>query len=697
MNDDEQDMDGSEWLPYGENSNTASENASVAAQIGANYGPVHARVSSTYIYNGNSPEDLLRVAINYLVADEPRAAEKILHELMWGRQPTTKRAYYYALSVLGGRSIYEIDSDLVAEIRKAWNFCSLQVRDPWCQALEAVMGLLRCLPYKASEEATFDATQWDGQWEDIRAFDEVPAERQDEIRQHLTLIASGRVKERLEAGARDRVLAEKVRADRVGRVWKFFEPDPLEPRLYPLPPLEAKSPDWWLLAGGPLLLLVGAAVVAVHWWWTAVLVLGALLGSIRLLMPFGVDSAARQLVEDAESREAQRLRTLEDPTSPGHWVSNRLVADLGRVVEEQFTDARPHRRGTWSEQTVEVRAYLKERLVAQYGNSRQPADAVTWLARWYARRAATQDGPAWQPRGLDEREPVELASARRPLWLGAATTVATLGVLVAVGQLAGALLLGVGEVWTIIVAQQLAASRRAIELRERAERRLLVEEQQGFEEWLQVLADRPTDAEMARWLAMDKAHVRYEAIERAGLAEHDVVTHVVMAEGAKGAKRLRLRGGPLRYSAYMVRIFVLSYSGVQEVTAELDFGTGDILNERRNHFRYESVASANAQEKGVRQIRNVKGKPTRSERLRTVSFKLRLVNNEEAVSVRDSYRRPDSDVAVNDQDEELADLVLRNSGFDGVLRILESVASQGSDWIRRHEERRERWAHSLFD
>ncbi|CAO5155095.1 hypothetical protein FAIPA1_180055 [Frankia sp. AiPs1] len=59
-------------------------------------------------------------------------------------------------------------------------------------------------------------------------------------------------------------------------------------------------------------------------------------------------------------------------------------------------------------------------------------------------------------------------------------------------------------------------------------------------------------------------------------------------------------------------------------------------------------------------------------------------------------RRPDNDVVPDDQDEAPADLVLRNSGLEGVTRILESVASEGADWIRHDQERRERWASRLF-
>ncbi|SBW25305.1 hypothetical protein FDG2_4488 [Candidatus Protofrankia californiensis] len=562
-----------------------------------------------------------------------------------------------------------------------------------------VMVLLRCLPRKAAEDAASDATAWDTQWGDLQAFAKVPVERQDEIRQNLALIASGRARECLEEGVRERVLAAKVEDNRAARTWKFFEPEPLEPRPYPLPALDARPPGWRPFAGGALFLLAGAVLLAVDRWWVAIPVLGVILTITRLLTAFGVVPAARQLFEASQEHEARRLRTLREPRSPGHWVPKQLATDMCRVVEEQFAKARPHRRGIWSEQTVEVRAYLKERLIAQYGNSRRPADAVAWLAHWYAHRAATRPGAAWQSPDADEPEsdPAETASPRGRLWLGTVASAATLGALVALGQLPAALLLGIGEAWTAVLGQRLAVLRHAIDLRARAEQRVLVADQEGLAHWRKLLEDRPSDDEMARWLAMDKAHLRFDAIERAGLTQDEVVTHVVMTERATGAREQRVLGRPVRYSAYLVRVFLLTYSGVQEVTATLDFHTGDVLDERRSHFSYVNVACADAEEKGARGVRAGKGEPVRRERLKAVTFSLRLVNGEEAVSVREAYRLPDSDVTLDDEGGDFTSLVLDDSGFESVLRILESVASEGGDWIRRDLERRERWAHSLFD
>lgn len=699
MSNHEHGTEESEQSHYRKIRNEARDYSQVGSQAGVNYGSMPSFFGDHY-YGQESPEEQRRRAITYLSNESPRAAEQILEELMLGRQPTTEIAYYYALSVLGGRSFYEIDHKLVEKIKRAWQFCSPRPDDPWREALDVVMVLLRCLPLRGAGDGASADTAWETQLGDLRAFEKVPVERQDEIRQNLALIASGRARECLEEGVRERVLAKKIAGGRAARVWKFFEPEPLEPRPYPLPSLDAALPGRRPFAGAALFLAAGAALLALDRWWLAIPVLAVLLTSAWLLTSFQVAPAARQLFDASLEREARRLRTLREPASPGHWVPSQLAKDMSRVVEDQFKKARRHRAGIWEEQTVEVRAYLKERLVTQYGNARRSADAVAWLAHWYARRAATEPGAAWQPPDADEAEsePVETASPRGRLWLGAVAPAATLGTLIAVGQLPAALMLLVGTAWIAVLGRRLSVFRHAIDLRTRAEQRVLAADMEGLAHWQKLLEDRPHDDEMARWLAMDKAHLRLDAIERAGLTRDDVVTHVVMTERAADAREHQWPDRPVRCSVYVVRVFLLTYSGVQEVTARLDFASGDILNERRRHFSYTNVACADTAEKGARGVREVKREPVRNERLRAVSFTLRLVNGEEAVSVRETFRRPDRDVTLDDEDDDLVSLVADDdSGFASVLRVLETVASEGGAWIRRDRERRERWAHSLFD
>jgi hypothetical protein len=105
---------------------------------------------------------------------------------------------------------------------------------------------------------------------------------------------------------------------------------------------------------------------------------------------------------------------------------------------------------------------------------------------------------------------------------------------------------------------------------------------------------------MARWLALDKAYLKTDVLKRANLTDHDLVTHVVMTEGTVAARRGRVLHGPPRYAAYTVHIFLLTYSGMRAMRVHLDFVSGEARNERRELFRYDALASASVQEKGIR-------------------------------------------------------------------------------------------------
>ncbi|MCK9895419.1 hypothetical protein [Frankia sp. AgB32] len=674
--------------PYAEYSNS-NENGWVGQQVNNNSGHIFTHISPVYHINEDDPpEKKQEVAVAYLRSGAPRPAEKILRDLLWNGHATAERAYYYVLSVLGARSVYEIDSGLIEEIWQARKICATDADGEWRDALEVVMGLLRWQPDQSGEEV-----EWDGQWQSLRVFDALPARRREEIGEHLTLVVQGRVREHLEAQARRRVLSERVRDDRVKRAWKFFELPPLEPRLYPRAPLAEQPPDRGAYIGGALFLLAGVGVLLASLWWTVVLAIPLLTGSGWVLMRHRTDAQARQLVDAADDLDGQLYRTLGEPKSPGHYVPNELVADLRRVVDEQFAAVRPHRRGNWPEQTAATRAYLKHRLVTQYGNSQRSADQVKWLARWYARRVTEPVAHPWQPRGRPVDDAVDQPNRDRDFWFGVLGSVLTLAILLAFGQIVAVPLLGAGAGWVVVMGRKAFIVRLAGTMRQGDEQRLLVEERQGLAEWHELLADRPSDTEMARWLAMDKAHIRYDAMDRAGLTDRDVVAHIIMTEGAKGANAARLGDGPLYYSSYLVRVFLLSRSGVREASAELDLLTGDVRNEKRNLFRYDALASARVRETGVRRTRAKNGQPTSSAKLQAVSFKLCLVNGEEIVSVSEALRRPESSL---DEEEGLADLVLRTSGIESALRVLESVAAEGSDWIVRDQERRARWSHDLF-
>ena len=132
-------------------------------------------------------------------------------------------------------------------------------------------------------------------------------------------------------------------------------------------------------------------------------------------------------------------------------------------------------------------------------------------------------------------------------FLGVAVASGGLLALLSAGAVGTALFLGLGGFFLGKGLLGVLALPQANRHAQREADRLYEEETHAYDDWVAQLADRPTDAEMARWLAMDKAYLKAAALRRLRLADHDLVAHIVMTEGAPGAMRARVLHGPPRY------------------------------------------------------------------------------------------------------------------------------------------------------
>ena len=218
---------------------------------------------------------------------------------------------------------------------------------------------------------------------------------------------------------------------------------------------------------------------------------------------------------------------------------------------------------------------------------------------------------------------------------------------------------------------------------------MFAEEWASYIRWIEVLADRPSDAEMGSWLALDKAFLKDDALRRANLRERDLVTYVVLTERAPFARKGRVTAGPIRYETYMVHVFLLTHYGMRTTRTRLDLSTGEIRNEQRQMCKYDAVASASVAEKGVRTFL-ADGRPfvdSRNERV----FQLTLLNGECIAEVRENGRISGDSWSMKDEDSA-AEAYTQASGFDSALQIFEAVATEGRDWISRDRERKQRWA-----
>src|SRR3984957_15942370 len=111
--------------------------------------------------------------------------------------------------------------------------------------------------------------------------------------------------------------------------------------------------------------------------------------------------------------------------------------------------------------------------------------------------------------------------------------------------------------------------------------------------WKDVLADRPTDAEIARWLDYDKVYIKNEVMKELGLVNRDIMAHAVLTEGQHRSVRAREVFGPPRYEEYQVAVILLTDRGVAKISKDLDFRKGELTpGEREKVFHYDAISAA---------------------------------------------------------------------------------------------------------
>jgi hypothetical protein len=633
-----------------ENHNQASGSAQVHQQVGVQFTESVRHATTIYNYGVNDPpERRHQVAVDLLDGGNPREAERLLRGLVMSGHITNERAYYYVLSIVSERSFIEITAELSEEIHRVRKLCAPLHGDEWSEALAVVITLLA----HAHAEFTGGAVETE-----LQGYHELAADRQTEIDRHLDLILSGAAQEQLSCQRKRTVAEERMSRGRLQRAWMFFEAHPQAPRKYETLPPRSDPRDWWWVLLGTAAVVTGLFHV-VREGLSAAATIGILLFAVGSHVTLRcIVTRETHFLHATAVRDEFIAPLMEEPTTK-----------LGDLVEYRFQKHSKLRE--WLDYSAGYREHLKRRLRAQYADVDMHHGEVTWLVDWHVERVDT----LWRNGMHYDRVPTP--TGMRIALLGRCAGVALWAfgtyLLLRNGHLEAVLLLAAH--WGLLGGARLLARPRVRTLMDDRASSLLEEEQIAHEERVELLRDRPTDAEMARWMALDKLFLKDEALRRADLNERDLVTHVVLTERAPFARRGRVTSGPHRYEAYNVQIFLLTRYGMRAVRTYLDFATGDTKNEKRQMFPYDAVASASIEEKD--------GPGNRV-------FELTLVNSVKIAEVKENLRNS-ADVEV-DGVEDLGPLVTQTSGFDSALRVLEAVATEGRDWIVRDEERKRRWA-----
>lgn len=691
----------------GTSSTNTAEDSEVNMQVGVMHGDAH-----FYNLKRDDPQEKFRVGLNYLRGNAYRRAEKLISEAFMAGYRDTRVAYYWTLAILGGRSFDHLEKDDFAGLSTAFELLQGHGDNQSRNALAVVCRLVRCLAEQDSkgkpDPAEFGLT--------MSEFDRLSAQQREEIRRHLDMILAGGIQDQIESRYTSELSAHRMSSDRRERAWKFFCSDPAEPVLRTPEKATLDLLTWLLLVpgillGGLTLVLLAPVLLGAAGWIGA----GALLlccGGAFLVVKFRWAQLQRQ-------DRCRRIVAARKPIpangvhSPRTERARKVAVDIKTAVDAAFNLRRPKAdtdRRHWERSVEGIKNAVKREILDLYGD-RERVDPIIWIVVWHAGETYGR----WRSRSLPDLR----AEGRAPRWstalivLGSVLTGIGLCVLFAsafAADWAAALLAlpfaGIGA--SLVYG---AATRIYLEVRryrEEHERFTREHEQQmaAYEDWRRKLTNRPDDSEMARWLDYDKAHVKQLAMSRYNLANRDVLAHAVLTEAKKPCARARVLGGPPRYSKYVIRVFLLTEGGVRQFAVVVNFVTGVIGNEERAAFHYGALASAMVVEIGMRlddhhrpeagddAARSSKGKKNAEDGTGDAlvlgrMFQLSLMNSQEIAVRVENFDEGLID-RVRENPRHLLELALDVAGINGALRILESVAAEGREWIERERRRRDR-------
>jgi hypothetical protein len=685
-----------------------AQDSEVNMQVGVMHGDAH-----FYNLKKDDPQEKYRVGLNYLRGNAHRQAEKLIREAFMAGYRDTRVAYYWTLAILGGRSFDHLEKDDFAGLSTAFELLQGHGRDRWRSALAVVYRLVRCLAEQESrgkpDPAEFGRT--------MSEFDRLPPQQREEIRRHLDMILAGGIQDLIEARYASELGSHRMSNDRRERAWKFFHSDPAEPVLRVPKKVTLDELTWLLLVPG--IALAGLAVALVAPALTSAAGLSDV-GALLLCCGGGFIATKYRWLQLQRQDRCRQIIAARKPIPEGGDHSPRTKQGrkqanlLKTLVDVAFDLCRPKTepdRTHWERSVKGIRNAVKREILDLYGD-RERADQILWLIMWHARETFGR----WKSRSLPDLR----AERRAPRWstllivLGSVATGIGLctGITTAFSTDWPATLLAVPFLGVGVSLTYCATTRIYLEVcrfRDERDRAALDHEKQqtAYEDWRRLLANRPDDSEMARWLDYDKAHVKQLAMRRYKLTNRDVLAHAILTEARSPCARARVLSGPPRYSMYVIRVFLLTEGGVRQFAVEMNFRTGMIGNEQRAAFHYGAFASAMVVELGMRldehdrgadadknsaqpSKKNDNGKGDAGDTLvLSRTFRLSLVNNQ-LISVRVENFDEGLIDRLKENPRNLLELALDVAGINGALRILESVAAEGPDWIERERRRRDR-------
>lgn len=631
------------------------------AEPGSTVGIQAEQVHNSTVYQllpDASPRQKYQVGVRFLEHGVPSRARELINEAIAHGHEDGEVRFHWMLAMLSKRSHRDLTFEEREQLRNTPNVLDRYADDEWKHALQVICGLLGSLLGSGSDPGLA-----------LKELYALRPRQRDQIVHHLDLVLTGGLKDNLWADIRQAAEHDQLSKDRLGRVWAYFQPDPIGPRVRePAKPSTTPGDQFWAVTWS------GLFVIAVGYLGWAVVVHATPLPILAYLLALssgyvgarnGLEWRYRVERLNVKDRDYFDLRRVNQAPEGGFasQVDHSFTHYFALYVPDGVD------REVWLARTAGIRRTLRNEIVELYREQRIGVDRVNWLIR----HMVSDVKKRWNEGSLlEHREHYRIDPATKVRCLLALTTLvlAAVSVIVAAIQthpflatIATLVALASGRVATLRCVHILNEQRRYAE--DLLEYKQIWEKRRtAYQRWKERLDSTcPSEDEMENWLNCDRTLLLDDALRRYRLAWRDIIASGFLWTPAKSYKRARVRGGPWRYSKYDIRLFLITQDGVREISTELNFEQAEFNGQERNNFRFDAVSSVHVTQTGdfgyTLGLTLTNG-PTRNIR----------VTDPEGYQP-DFSESPDAFSKIN----------LDVAGFTHTLHILEGIAAEGKGWI----------------
>ncbi|MBB3051238.1 hypothetical protein FHS23_002261 [Prauserella isguenensis] len=612
-----------------------------------------------HLDGGASYEDLLREAITMLDTRARTKAIEYLHDAR-AKRDTTEARFYLAIALLSNRSFRDLKEHEEQELLGLTRFLNWYDDQRWKPALSLVCELAR--RHRNGET---------GGEHLVGQINELGPIQKRLIDDHLRHVLDGESRERLWAARHQDARNRRIENDRRSRVWAYFCAKPANARAR-TPRPDATTLDDLVRAR---VWLAVFTVSATYIGWLTVSTTNLLMAAIFLLAVGSTFVGVRCGVD-----WHYRSRRVAGKDRQYTFDPFKRRSDSGFAGDVTFYFDRYFRRyapegvdeHVYLKEVAGFKAFLRDEIVEIYREQKVGCSNVRWLIRDLAKEVQSR----YEDRKLHayhERYRTPTAIKR---WCVLGVLSAAAGWITTVVQLSSlsplrttiAVLIAAtaGAVsmlrWDHIVLERRRAFDDRVEYDEE-----IAQRERWLEEWKQKIDDAlPSETEMQSWLEYDLTLLLDQILKTYRLSWKDVIRDATLLSPPDKRHRARIRNGPWRYTRYEVHIFLLTKDGVREVTTELDFKGIRFGAQSRHNFRFDAVSSIYV------------------ERATNGSHQLQLsLMNGDPRPIRVADTVVDDDLREGEDPDRIAEMNLDASGFVHTLRLLEGIAAEGKEWIRR--------------